>query len=57
VSKYAYEGADDWRYKDGTKLKGKDFDGTEIDSDEAQTPISTKCIILFQENVRNERVS
>ena len=29
-----YEGADDWRYKDGTKLKGKVIlpDGTEIDA-------------------------
>jgi ferredoxin len=37
-----YEGADDWRYKDGTKLKGKVIlpDGTEVDSDEPQTPIS-----------------
>lgn len=37
-----YEGADDWRYKDGTKLKGKVIlpDGTAIDSDAAQTPIS-----------------
>ncbi len=37
-----YEGADDWRYKDGTKLRGKVIlpDGTEVDSDEAQTPIS-----------------
>ena len=37
-----YEGADDWRYKDGTKLKGKIVlpDGTEVDSDAPQTPIS-----------------
>ena len=37
-----YEGADDWRYKDGTKLKGKVIlpDGTEIDADAAQTPVS-----------------
>jgi ferredoxin len=41
-----YEGADDWRYKDGTKLKGKVIlpDGTEIDSDEAQTPISKEVL-------------
>jgi ferredoxin len=28
-----YEGADDWRYKDGTKLSGKIIlpDGTEVD--------------------------
>lgn len=37
-----YEGADDWRYKDGTKLRGKIIlpDGTEVDSDAAQTPFS-----------------
>ena len=37
-----YEGADDWRYKDGTKLRGKVIlpDGTEVDSDAVQTPIS-----------------
>ena len=37
-----YEGADDWRFKDGTKLRGKVIlpDGTEVDSDAAQTPIS-----------------
>lgn len=37
-----YEGADDWRYKDGTKIRGKVIlaDGTEIDADAAQTPIS-----------------
>ena len=37
-----YEGADDWRYKDGTKLRGKLVlqDGLEVDSDAPQTPIS-----------------
>jgi ferredoxin len=37
-----YEGADDWRYKDGTALNGKVIlpDGTEIDAEEAQTPLS-----------------
>jgi ferredoxin len=37
-----YEGADDWRYKDGTKIRGKVIlaDGTEVDADAAQTPIS-----------------
>ena len=37
-----YEGADDWRYKDGTKLRGKLIlpDGTEVDADAAQTPVS-----------------
>lgn len=37
-----YEGADDWRYKDGTKLVGKIIlpDGTEVDSEAAQTPLS-----------------
>ena len=43
-----YEGADDWRYKDGTKLKGKVIlpDGTEVDSDEAQTPISDEIYYI-----------
>ena len=37
-----YEGADDWRYKDGTKIRGKVIlaDVTEVDADAAQTPIS-----------------
>ncbi len=37
-----YEGADDWRYKDGTKIRGKVIlaDGSEVDADAAQTPIS-----------------
>src|SRR5690554_7901735 len=37
-----YEGADDWRWKDGTALSGKIVlpDGTEVDADEAQTPVS-----------------
>jgi hypothetical protein len=26
-----YEGADDWRYKDGTKLKGSILPDTEVD--------------------------
>lgn len=37
-----YEGADDWRWKDGTRLSGKLIlpDGTEVDADAAQTPVS-----------------
>ena len=37
-----YEGADDWRFKDGTKIKGKVIlpTGEEVDADAAQTPIS-----------------
>ena len=37
-----YEGADDWRYKDGTKLSGKIIlpNGEEVDANDAQTPIS-----------------
>ena len=37
-----YEGADDWRYKDGTALKGKIIlpSGEEVDSEAAQTPLS-----------------
>jgi ferredoxin len=42
-----YEGADDWRYKDGTKLRGKVVlpDGTEVDADAAQTPISYRVSV------------
>jgi ferredoxin len=37
-----YEGADDWRYKDGTRLEGKVVlpNGKEVDADSAQEPIS-----------------
>ena len=43
-----YEGADDWRYKDGTKLKGKVIltDGTEIDAEAPQTPISDEVYYI-----------
>ncbi|WP_316930336.1 4Fe-4S binding protein [Flavobacterium seoulense] len=43
-----YEGADDWRYKDGTKLSGTIVlpDGTEVDADEAQTPISDEVYYI-----------
>lgn len=43
-----YEGADDWRYKDGTKLSGKVIlqDGTEVDADDAQTPISDEVYYI-----------
>jgi ferredoxin len=43
-----YEGADDWRYKDGTSLSGKIIlpDGTEVDADDAQTPISDEVYYI-----------
>jgi ferredoxin len=43
-----YEGADDWRYKDGTSLSGKVIlpDGTEVDADDAQTPISDEVYYI-----------
>ncbi|KQB44472.1 ferredoxin [Flavobacterium sp. L1I52] len=43
-----YEGADDWRYKDGTKLSGTVVlpDGTEVDAEEAQTPISDEIYYI-----------
>jgi hypothetical protein len=49
-----YEGADDWRYKDGTKLKGKVIlpDGTEILMTHKRQYLM-KCITLSQENVQN----
>jgi hypothetical protein len=41
-----YEGAD-WRYKDGTKLKGRFLpDGTEVDAEDAQTPISDEVYYI-----------
>ncbi len=53
-----YEGADDWRYKDGTKIKGKVIlpSGEEVDADAAQRQYQTIYIILFQENVRSVKV-
>jgi ferredoxin len=43
-----YEGADDWRYKDGTSLSGKIIlpDGTEVDAEDAQTPISDEVYYI-----------
>ena len=43
-----YEGADDWRYKDGTSLSGVVVlpDGTEVDAGEAQTPISDEIYYI-----------
>jgi len=37
-----YEGADDWRYKDGTSLDGSVVlpDGKQVNADEVQKPIS-----------------
>jgi ferredoxin len=47
-----YEGADDWRYKDGTKLKGKIIlpDGTEVDSVKLKLQFQMKYITSYQEN-------
>jgi len=43
-----YEGADDWRYKDGTSLEGKVVltNGTEVDADEAQEPVSDELYYI-----------
>lgn len=37
-----YEGGADWRFSDGTSVKGafKKMDGSEVDADAPQTPIS-----------------
>ena len=37
-----YEGADDWRFKDGTSLKGRIVlpSGEEVDAEEARTPLN-----------------
>ena len=43
-----YEGADDWRYKDGTSLECKFVlpDGKEVDADETQEPISDEVYYI-----------
>jgi len=43
-----YEGADDWRYADGTKLKGKVVltDGKEVDADAPQKPVSDEIYYI-----------
>ena len=43
-----YEGADDWRYKDGTSLSGAVVltNGNEVDADEAQEPVSDELYYI-----------
>ena len=43
-----YEGADDWRYNDGTSLKGSIIlpNGKAVDADEAQQPISDELYYI-----------
>ena len=43
-----YEGADDWRYKDGTSLEGQVVlpNGNQVDADEAQIPISDEIYYI-----------
>ena len=43
-----YEGADDWRYKDGTSLEGDLVltDGKQVNADAAQTPISDELYYI-----------
>ena len=43
-----YEGADDWRYSDGTSLSGKVVlpNGSEVDADEVQEPISDEIYYI-----------
>jgi ferredoxin len=43
-----YEGADDWRYSDGTSLGGNVVlpDGKSANADEAQTPISDEIYYI-----------
>lgn len=43
-----YEGADDWRYSDGTSLTGKVVlpSGKEVDADETQEPISDEVYYI-----------
>lgn len=53
-----YEGADDWRWKDGTKVSGKIVlpDGSEVDADAPQIPISDDLYYIVPENVPNVKV-
>jgi ferredoxin len=43
-----YEGADDWRYEDGTSLKGDLVlsDGKQVNASESQTPISDELYYI-----------
>ena len=43
-----YEGADDWRYSDGTSLVGRIVlpSGKEVDADETQEPISDEIYYI-----------
>ena len=43
-----YEGADDWRYKDGTSLSGAVVlpNGNAVDADQVQEPISDEIYYL-----------
>jgi ferredoxin len=43
-----YEGADEWRYSDGTSLNGKVVltDGKEVDADAAQAPVSDEIYYI-----------
>ena len=43
-----YEGADDWRYNDGTSLEGQIVlpNGKQVDADEAQIPISDEYYFI-----------
>ena len=43
-----YEGADEWRYSDGTSLNGKVVltDGRQVDADVAQAPVSDEVYYI-----------
>lgn len=43
-----YEGADDWRYNDGTSLKGSVVlpNGKAVDADDAQEPVSDEIYYI-----------
>ena len=43
-----YEGADDWRYKDGTSLEGNVVlpSGNKVDAEEAQEPVSDEIYYI-----------
>ena len=52
-----YEGADDWRYSDGTDLEGDAVlpDGKAVNADEAQEPVS--CLLYTSPSPRDGLLS
>ena len=54
-----YEGAEDWRYQDGTSLKGDLVlpNGKQVNSDEFQEPVSDEYYFIVPINVQSVKAS